>query len=98
MGEWENAILAQSFPIGGSSPARGTHLLKKGNSKRLSNPLLHIFKVDSSKGSIPKKKMNIFNDICHEGGGVPCAINVVFKKKKLNHLESFPNVLYTYSS
>ena len=56
MGEcWENAILAQSFPIGGSSPARGTHLLKKGNSKRLSNPLHYIFKLDSSKGSIPQK-------------------------------------------
>ena len=54
MGEWwENAILAQSFPIGGSCPARGTHLLKR-ETPNDSQTLYRIFKVDSSKGGVPK--------------------------------------------
>ena len=45
MGEWwENAILAQSFPIGGSCPARGTHLLKRETPNDSQTPLQHTLK------------------------------------------------------
>ena len=58
-----------------------THL---GNRFNLS----HVAQV--YKGSIPKTNMEIFDGICHEGGG-SCVPVTFFQKCFIhNHLESFP--------